>query len=1324
MAQATLVGSRAASASLSISAAPRTVTYGRYVCFSGKLSSAGRGVPGRTVIIERKPVGSSAYSTLTTTKTRRSGMYYAPVVVPGTGAYRTRFAGDTAYGAAISGQLTVRVTGAVYGWSSPRIVKPRAWQSLWVQVVPNRRGRRVIFQRKVGRRWVTHAGRTLDRRSRAYVRVRPTRQGTYYWRVLYWGDPTYARAVSLPFTTVCRRSIPKSLRGWDGKGPSVRYPGASPSVISPDGDGVADATTVRFRTNEAGSVTSYVYTPGGSAVRKLSGWRSTKRGGTQTWTWDGKNNAGTVVADGCYIVRGYARDLVRNYGIPYPVETPVMVDTERGGWSPLRRISQGQFHALYAHEVGMGQGPAGELHVVWHESSKLLYKKLDRYGNTLVNTVVLPGPATSQSDRNYPTAAASPDGSATVFVRDYASPPEDAGVFAIRVDSAGRIDSPMEHVHAAQDRFIDTDVDGAGRVHVVTREGGTYRPAYALYSAAMRPLSGWAPLMSLSWNRITRTPSVRVAPDGTAHVAWFDARGFSGYGRYQVYYSRIGYGPGSTFDEVRSVDQLKVTNRAGGYAEDENDSNDGGLSHAPAVDLDGSGGAHISWTDGVNLYYAKIGANGAVSVAETTLVAGAGGGAYMSRQSRISGLAGGGADIVYKHTWSSAYASSHLAHVTVDGAGAAVAEPASITPGPLEPWDFCMERFGKDLRVVLIGEKSTVDRLYYLDQTKNAQAFDTSRPDLVIDDAHSTNDRKPKEGQSVHMTLQVSNCGWVTSTATNAEFSYEGTTFATVPVPALGVDGTTTIAADWVMPANFAHDPAMIRVKVDPGGALAETSENNNEVLHRVPVRLRPVGTAIYVSCTDETQDESRNYGIGVEHVDATITGTIKPEEGGGSLARQTSGGGSFWFSSVPPGTYTLTARAPGYLPALITTDVAVSRSTTDPYSVTYSPQPIQFWFNQWGQLTGVCTSDGATPLSSVKAEVVELGKSDLSSSGGTYTVTKLREGRYHATFTKTNYARVYRADVTVTAAGITTKDIVMPRTTKAYVDVTVTNDLGTPIPGAAVELRRSSDNGLVGSGLTNGSGQYFFEPTAGTTYYVKASRQYYVTEQTAGFSTTAGNVYEKGFALALDKSAVQSKTHQAAMISWVEHHKTLFGGEVWILWGNYWTKLGVLHGTVGPNHNVFGVDATVKGNPFYLSIQKYDVKIPVGGPAKLPLAIIIPELSDEYTNVRVDAVQLINARTGQVYWQDESQWYSQTATDRQQTKSWLFGGDGYSVDWSDAAVKMWVRVGKATGSVDTHWFEASPILSGWRNDYQTVTWFPSADKMYIDHVTFGYPRW
>jgi flagellar hook assembly protein FlgD len=100
----------------------------------------------------------------------------------------------------------------------------------------------------------------------------------------------------------------------DTAAPSVTglSPDAStPSVFSPNGDGVRDTVATVATVSEAGSIVVRVADAGNATVRSFT---VPAVAGANSVSWDGRNNAGAVVPEGDYTIRFTPRDAVGNTG--------------------------------------------------------------------------------------------------------------------------------------------------------------------------------------------------------------------------------------------------------------------------------------------------------------------------------------------------------------------------------------------------------------------------------------------------------------------------------------------------------------------------------------------------------------------------------------------------------------------------------------------------------------------------------------------------------------------------------------------------------------------------------------------------------------------------------------------------------------------------------------------------------------------------------------------------------------------------------------------------------------------------------------------------
>jgi FlgD Ig-like domain len=81
-----------------------------------------------------------------------------------------------------------------------------------------------------------------------------------------------------------------------------------PAHFSPNGDGYRDSTRIGFDLSEPASVSFMVVDSEGKEVRQLVTDRNLAGDAKHRWTWDGRNDAGTVVPDGTYRMRVVRRD--------------------------------------------------------------------------------------------------------------------------------------------------------------------------------------------------------------------------------------------------------------------------------------------------------------------------------------------------------------------------------------------------------------------------------------------------------------------------------------------------------------------------------------------------------------------------------------------------------------------------------------------------------------------------------------------------------------------------------------------------------------------------------------------------------------------------------------------------------------------------------------------------------------------------------------------------------------------------------------------------------------------------------------------------------
>jgi flagellar hook assembly protein FlgD len=131
----------------------------------------------------------------------------------------------------------------------------------------------------------------------------PVADGAYGWR-LEATDPWQNTPLVMTGQVVVDTVAPAFVM------PTLAASSTTPT-FSPNGDGRSDSISVGFSTNEAGTVEARVTSSGGAVVRSLAA--ATAAGKI---TWDGRTDAGSLVADGVYTVSMAPRDPAGNLGAP------------------------------------------------------------------------------------------------------------------------------------------------------------------------------------------------------------------------------------------------------------------------------------------------------------------------------------------------------------------------------------------------------------------------------------------------------------------------------------------------------------------------------------------------------------------------------------------------------------------------------------------------------------------------------------------------------------------------------------------------------------------------------------------------------------------------------------------------------------------------------------------------------------------------------------------------------------------------------------------------------------------------------------------------
>jgi hypothetical protein len=205
-----------------------------------------------------------------------------------------------------------------------------------------------------------------------------------------------------------------------------------------------------------------------------------------------------------------------------------------------------------------------------------------------------------------------------------------------------------------------------------------------------------------------------------------------------------------------------------------------------------------------------------------------------------------------------------------------------------------------------------------------------------------------------------------------------GNAQSVVAVPALQPGQTADFEAalqlPYTPPAGLAAlEYLRLQVLVDPGDALAETTEANNLADTPILVQPLPVTAGLYLTVEDETYTARSGPAVPVNLGLASISGNGVDQDVAVTDYITV-------LSKVLPidNSYQVAWSAAGYT-APSPASVTISRSGVDPYNILYSPNPpgntVVLTTNRWGSLSGVIKEAGTgTALAGVSVHLTGEG--------------------------------------------------------------------------------------------------------------------------------------------------------------------------------------------------------------------------------------------------------------------------------------------------------------------------------------------------------------
>ncbi len=208
-----------------------------------------------------------------------------------------------------------------------------------------------------------------------------------------------------------------------------------------------------------------------------------------------------------------------------------------------------------------------------------------------------------------------------------------------------------------------------------------------------------------------------------------------------------------------------------------------------------------------------------------------------------------------------------------------------------------------------------------------------------------------------------------------------------------------------------------------------------------------------------------------------------------------TDGSGVYSFTSVAPGSYSLTFADTGFVTATIT-GVVVTSGVVTPESVALT--------EDGGIIGAVTDAQTSLPLAGVTV-TCDSGCPIVAPTdgGGNYAFTNVPPGTYALTFSDGRYV-TQTASAVIVVAGTTTVINTVALTEDGGISGTVTDEQTTqPIPGATVTCAACP----VTTATTDNSGDYaFMNVPNGTAYSITVSAAGYVTQTLPGVSVSGPN--------------------------------------------------------------------------------------------------------------------------------------------------------------------------------------------------------------------------
>jgi hypothetical protein len=772
-----------------------------------------------------------------------------------------------------------------------------------------------------------------------------------------------------------------------------------------------------------------------------------------------------------------------------------------------RQISNSSHNVIYMSSC---IDASDRIHIAWSESDNVYYTRLDRFGNTLIDDLLLEHGGFAGNDA---VAIGCDDVGNSYMIWDCADAVD--GTCQARIDRygyrvlGGRLDTQRRAIN-----YPAVDLDSSGRAHVFYTRDVVGKSFYSVVNP-----DGKLQISQQILPVVRRYHELVVDQDDNAHLL------------YPVYtdttrlaYQRIGFGVTPSL----SPRTIGVLGWEGGY----NDS------IRPSLAVDADHNVFASYftfsTLPMNLYLEKLNQDGNSIIDDKLIFPEYDNGANGMAQTDIALDSIGNLHMVSFTDFNTGTGAAHTAYGIFDNDTEILQSMRWIIYGGVIENPTLLLDSQNEAQLIYEANDSSgyppcgSNKLCYHGTSFETNTYNRSLPDLGSDVAHLYWDPFILRWNApLVITGTVFNAGWYTATATTIRVSVaisdtDPSPLATtdVAIPSLKPYGNYQFQANLEMP----HDPPpgferlkflRLKLDVDPTHLIAETTETNNHTSSPVPVEPIPTQTKLYAVIRDDTYtvlgdpnaSELVNTGL------ATIAGLGYPEKD-----IEVTDYSTVLASDIPVSptviSYTIGWKGKNYRdPAPV--QIGVKRNPGDPYKIDYTPMNTAVLVtDRWASLSGTITKSdgGGGALAGAKVRLVGQGLSlEATTDGsGNYSpstlaaLAKLIPGEYQVRLSRANHARQVDT-LSIGPLEAATFSRVMEPTEFAYLHGNVINEFGNPVRQAQVDVC------LPEPIYTDDQGVFDMEVKADCKL-LEISRQYYANASqtltmTAGLETVLNNL-------------------------------------------------------------------------------------------------------------------------------------------------------------------------------------------------------------------------